>query len=70
MLDDWKDCELCGDEVHPDRYAIGYHTCLACGDVVAKQRRCTVAIPYSKGAYQLVYDPKDLFNTNPKEQRA
>lgn len=71
MLDPlWRECISCGDDVHIERWNLGYHHCKHCGDALARQRKWTVAIPYSKGAYQLVYDPKDLFNTNPKEQRA
>jgi ribosomal protein L37AE/L43A len=62
----WKECISCGDDVHIERWNLGYHHCKRCGDALAKQKRWTVSIPYSKGAYQLVYDPKDLFNTNPK----
>ena len=36
------DCE-CGNEVDARRIAIGYQTCLKCGDVEAKARRFTVA---------------------------
>jgi hypothetical protein len=56
----------CGEEIEQGRWDIGYRVCLECGDSIAKQKKWTVAIPYSKGAYQLIHDPKDLFFTNPK----
>jgi RNA polymerase-binding transcription factor DksA len=63
-LDD-HECD-CGEVIEDGRWDIGYRVCLECGDEIAKQRKFTVAIPYSKGAYQLIHDPKDLFFTNPK----
>ena len=65
MLYEMIDCE-CGEEIPEGRLALGYTTCLRCGEKIAKERKFTVAIPYSKGAYQLIHDPKDLFFTNPK----
>jgi len=56
----------CGELIEEGRWDIGYRVCLECGDSIAKQKKWTVAIPYSKGAYQLIHDPKDLFFTNPK----
>ena len=56
----------CGEEIEQGRWDIGYRVCLECGDSIAKQKKWTIAIPYSKGAYQLIHDPKDLFFTNPK----
>jgi len=63
-IDD-HECD-CGELIEEGRWDIGYRVCLECGDEIAKQRKFTVAIPYSKGAYQLIHDPKDLFFTNPK----
>lgn len=45
-------------------------TCLQCGDAAAKvesrRKASMVQIPYSKGAYQYINNPADLFHTNPK----
>ena len=45
-------------------------TCLQCGEAAAKvetkRKASMVQIPYSKGAYQYIYNPQDLFHTNPK----
>jgi hypothetical protein len=60
-------CILCGDEFALERMTeLGYKVCLPCGEKLARQRKFTVAIPYNKGAYQLIYNPKELSFTNPK----
>lgn len=45
-------------------------TCMQCGEVRAQQeskrKESMVQIPYSKGAYQYIYNPADLIGTNPK----
>ena len=56
----------CGEEIDARRVAIGYFVCLSCGEKEAKKRKFTVAIPYNKGAYQLITNPLDLCFTNPK----
>lgn len=43
-------CE-CGEEIPLARFILGYETCLKCGSPNPTR---TVAIPYNKGAYQLV----------------
>lgn len=47
-------------------------TCVGCAEVAAnveKRRKASmVQIPYSKGAYQYIHNPQDLFHTNPKRQ--
>ena len=52
------DCVECGEEYNPKRYALGYHTCLECGDIEAakqilRKAKCT-APAYNKGAYMYV----------------
>lgn len=58
-------CNRCGDTYPPGRAALGYRTCLPCGDVAARQVKFTVMIPFSKGAYQVV-SREDVAHTNPK----
>lgn len=67
----WRICCTCGDDFPVERHALGYNTCMPCGESIAKEARSSwcVAIPYSKGAYQLITDPADLFGTNPKQPR-
>ena len=63
-------CVVCADHIDPRRAALGYKLCLWCGEDAAKaesrQKASMVQIPYSKGAYQYIYDPADLIGTNPK----
>lgn len=68
--DDPEDTECaCGEEIPMGRVLLGYETCLKCGDKQARKVKHLIAIPYSKGAYQYIHNPKDLFQTNPKEVR-
>jgi hypothetical protein len=51
-------CVECDKKFNPKRKALGYHTCLDCGDKEAahqtlKKSRCT-APAYNKGAYMYV----------------
>lgn len=43
----------CEEDVAPQRHALGYKTCLFCG---SKTQVRTIAVPYNKGAYQLVLE--------------
>jgi len=53
-----KYCNECEETIHPNRYKLGYRTCLACGDEVAQRlaemRKKQVAPAYNKGAYQYI----------------
>lgn len=50
-----SDCVMCGDEINPQRYKLGYKTCLRCGESRAKQvRHCIVPMP--KSNYIVVTD--------------
>ena len=65
-------CKLCGDDIEPKRYALGYRVCLWCGEDEAKAERASwcVVQEYSKGAYQLVTASsafQTLKQTNPKK---
>ena len=64
MLENCK----CGNPINPKRVAAGYYVCLECGEARAKEARMgwCISIPYNKGAYQLITDPKDMQSTNPK----
>ena len=51
-------CVECWEEYNPKRKALGYRTCLECGDAnarieKARKTKCT-APAYNKGAYQYV----------------
>jgi hypothetical protein len=56
----------CGASIASRRAALGYTTCLECGEKDANQVKHTVAIPFSKGAYQLITNPDLMRTTNPK----
>jgi hypothetical protein len=58
---------LCGDPINPSRLALGYRTCLPCGEDSAKQaRRSWCVVPLNKSNYVLVTDPSLLKGLNPK----
>jgi hypothetical protein len=75
MLDSqWRECTDCGDDVHIERWALGYRVCLFCGEDRAKTERSSWCIvqEYGKGPYQLVTAnsaPTTLKQTNQKELR-
>ena len=67
MSNHWPLCRECGDDVPPERWALGYHFCMPCGEAVAREQKHVVQIPFSKGAYQFIYNPREeLRITNPK----
>lgn len=47
------------------RKNLGYNTCLACGEKLAKQKKYTVA-PINKSNYMLITDLDALKQLNPK----
>jgi predicted nucleic acid-binding Zn-ribbon protein len=53
-------CSECGSFFSPRRLALGYRTCLECGEqsiqVVNEQRKKQCAPAYNKGAYQFITD--------------
>jgi hypothetical protein len=55
----------CGDLFPAARAALGYTTCLSCGDRQAKQVRHTV-VPLNKSNYVVVSNPDELAWLNPK----
>ena len=58
------ECE-CGEEVDARRIALGYQTCLRCGEIEAKKRKFTVA-PINKSNYMMITDISLLKQLNPK----
>ena len=51
-------CLECGEQYNYKRFALGYETCLACGEEAAKKEshrksKC-VAPAFNKGAYQYI----------------
>jgi len=59
------DCPICLiEEIDPRRLALGYKTCLTCGEIAAKKesehKAGRVAIAFDKGPYQYITDDTDL----------
>jgi ribosomal protein L37AE/L43A len=58
-------CKMCGDEFDEERFAIGYAVCMPCGNVIAKERKFTIA-PLNKSNYVCITDMTMLKQLNPK----
>lgn len=64
-MKDFCTCTVCGDDFPMARHALGYNTCLPCGDKQARQvRHCTV--PLNKSNYMHISNPAELAWLNPK----
>ena len=60
-----RDCIICGSPVAHGRWALGYKTCMPCGEIASKQVvRCVV--PMHKSNYVLLTDVSDLKGINNK----
>lgn len=58
-------CLECGDEFPARRQALGYRTCLVCGEFAARQvTYCTA--PINKSNYMLITNRAELAQLNPK----
>ena len=71
---DWKQCVDCGDDVHVERWNLGYRWCKFCGEDRAKTDRASwcVVQEYGKGGYMFVTPeaaPITLKQTNQKNLR-
>jgi transcription elongation factor Elf1 len=61
-----RPCLLCGEEeLSTARWALGYKTCLKCGEDRAKQVKHTIA-PINKSNYMFISDMETLKQLNPK----
>ena len=61
-------CSECDEPINPKRYALGYNTCLDCGEVVARQVKFCV-VPMHKSNYVVVSRKSDLIGINNKQER-
>lgn len=62
-----RKCCRCGEPVNPKRAALGYRTCLPCGEQDARSARAGWCIaPLHKGPYILVTNRDDLVGLNNK----
>ena len=62
-------CRSCGDDIHPQRAALGYSTCPVCGDKEARLVRFCV-VNLHKSNYVLVSNHTELKQLNPKANNA
>lgn len=74
-FNEWKDCESCGDDVHIERWALGYRVCKGCGEAMAREERASwcVVMEYGKGHYSFVTADaarRTLLDTNQKNTRS
>ena len=60
-----RECIVCGSEVAHARWALGYKTCLPCGEKASKRVKHTV-VNMNKMAYMVVTDLEILKQLNPK----
>lgn len=61
------DCTLCGDDILPARYKLGYRTCMMCGEEAARAIRAAWCVaPMHKSNYMLITDRRDLAGLNNK----
>ena len=58
-------CTQCYDPFSVERFRLGYHTCLACGDTAARSVVFTTA-PINKSNYMLITNVTELAQLNPK----
>lgn len=73
-MTEWMECEQCGDDVHIERWKLGYRYCKFCGEDMAKAERASwcVVMEYGKGNYQFVTREsafQTLRDTNQKQPR-
>ena len=60
-------CIMCGEAVAPDRWVLGYRTCLYCGEQQAKaESKYHITAPLNKSNYLLITDLTQLRQLNPK----
>lgn len=58
-------CVSCGDTYPPARRALGYRTCLSCGDFAAREVKWCTA-PLNKSNYVVITNKAELTMLNPK----
>lgn len=58
-------CNVCYDPFSVERFRLGYHTCLTCGETAARKVVFTTA-PINKSNYMLITNVTELSQLNPK----
>lgn len=62
-------CVVCGQSYSPQRYVLGYVTCLSCGEKDAKKAKHCI-VPMHKSNYIPITDMKLLVQINSKGVRS
>jgi hypothetical protein len=63
------ECTVCGDAYHPRRAALGYQTCLDCGDRAAAEERTSWTVTCTpKGHYTRITNKEELKCLNQKSR--
>jgi len=66
-MNNWIEYRVCGDDFPYERWALGYKTCMACGDkLAAEDRRHWTIAPMHKSNYMLFTNMEDLKGINNK----
>ena len=61
----------CGEEIEPERLALGIYICLECGEERAarqKEMKAQSTVPLHKGNYILITDKRTLKELDPKHR--
>jgi hypothetical protein len=58
-------CLKCSEEIPSGRVALGYDTCLPCGEHYARKRRHCI-VPMHKSNYVVITNREDLLGINNK----
>ena len=58
-----KHCVCCGHEVAAARWVLGFHLCLACGELRARAHKHCI-VPMAKSNYQPITDLQTLKQLN------
>lgn len=58
-------CKACDQTIGDKRAALGYKTCLVCGELEAKTVKHTI-VPMHKSNYTVITDRRDLMGINNK----
>ena len=59
------DCKVCDAPINDRRSALGYTTCLDCGEQQARSVKHTI-VPMHKSNYTVISDRRDLMGINNK----
>lgn len=61
-------CTTCGAEYSAKRAALGYKTCLKCGEAASREVKFTIGAPHKQG-YMVITNKAELVGLNNKTIR-